>query len=56
VTGFILLVVIAVLAAWLVNKVGKRVRVNMSNKRIVGFVIIFVIVALALWGQKGGHN
>jgi phage-related holin len=56
VTGFILLIVIAFLAAWLVNKVGKRVRVNMSNKRIVGFVVVFIIVALALWGQKGVHK
>jgi len=56
VTGFILLVVVAVLAAWLVNKVGSRVRMNMSNKRMVGFVVVFIIVALALWGQKGVHK
>lgn len=55
-TGFILLVVLAFLCAWLITKVGQKVRVNISNKRMVGIMVVFIIVALALWGQKGIHK
>ncbi|MEU7898370.1 hypothetical protein AB0B45_36600 [Nonomuraea sp. NPDC049152] len=47
--GLILLVFLALLFAWALNRVRRALR--LSPVGYVGVVVVFVIVMLAVWGQ-----
>ncbi|WP_283138733.1 hypothetical protein [Rhizohabitans arisaemae] len=47
--GIILLIFLALLACWLVNKVARFFR--LPKVGYAGIIIVFVLVMLALWGQ-----
>ncbi|GAA2827711.1 hypothetical protein [Nonomuraea rubra] len=47
--GLILLVFLALLFAWLLNRVRRAIRLGPIG--YAGVVIVFVIVMLLLWGQ-----
>ncbi|MET9341466.1 MULTISPECIES: hypothetical protein [unclassified Nonomuraea] len=47
--GLILLVFLALLFAWALNRVRRALRLNPVG--YVGVVVVFVIVMLAIWGQ-----
>ncbi|GAA4577480.1 hypothetical protein [Planotetraspora kaengkrachanensis] len=49
-SGLILLVFLAFLFAWLLNKVRKFFR--LSPVAYAGVMIVFVLVMLAVWGQQ----
>lgn len=43
---------LAVLLAYLVSRALRRVGINVSRERLIGIMVVFVIVALMLWGQS----
>ncbi|MEV2266526.1 hypothetical protein [Nonomuraea africana] len=47
--GLILLVFLALLFAWALNRVRRALRLGPVG--YVGVVVVFVIVMLAIWGQ-----
>jgi hypothetical protein len=47
--GLILLVFLAFLFAWLLNKVRRALR--LGPVAYAGVMIVFIIVVLAMWGQ-----
>ncbi|MGW3351667.1 hypothetical protein ACWDA3_50935 [Nonomuraea rubra] len=47
--GLILLIFLALLFAWLLNRVRRAIRLGPVG--YAGVVIVFVIVMLLLWGQ-----
>ncbi|GAA4974525.1 high-affinity Fe2+/Pb2+ permease [Nonomuraea thailandensis] len=47
--GLILLIFLALLFAWLLNRVRRAIRLGPIG--YAGVVIVFVIVMLLLWGQ-----
>ncbi|GAA1290885.1 MULTISPECIES: hypothetical protein [Planotetraspora] len=49
-SGLILLIFLAFLFAWLLNKVRKFFR--LSPVAYAGVMIVFVLVMLAVWGQQ----
>ncbi|GII58140.1 hypothetical protein Pth03_65290 [Planotetraspora thailandica] len=49
-SGLILLIFLAFLFAWLLNKVRKFFR--LSQVAYAGVMIVFVLVMLAVWGQQ----
>jgi hypothetical protein len=49
-SGLILLIFLAFLFAWLLNKVRKFFR--LSPVTYAGVMIVFVLVMLAVWGQQ----
>ncbi|MCO5993095.1 hypothetical protein [Actinoallomurus rhizosphaericola] len=44
----------AILLAFIVSRVAKRVGLGMSRDRLIGLMVIFVIVVLMVWGQRAG--
>lgn len=51
-TGIISLAVTAALCAFCVSWVGRRIGLPVTRSTIVTTMVVFVIVALALWGQS----
>jgi hypothetical protein len=51
VTGIISLLVMASLAAFCVAWVRRRMGLGVSRSTYVAAMVIFILVALALWGQ-----
>ena len=49
-SGLILLIFLAFLFAWLLNKIRKFFR--LSPVAYAGVMIVFVLVMLAVWGQQ----
>lgn len=47
--GFVVLALLAILCAWGIGKVRKRVNMRTDRKVYAGIIVVFVIVALALW-------
>ncbi|MEU6996728.1 hypothetical protein [Nonomuraea sp. NPDC046570] len=47
--GLILLVFLALLFAWLLNRVRRAIRLGPIG--YVGVMVVFVIVMLVIWGQ-----
>ena len=47
--GLILLVFLAILAAWLLNRVRRAFRLGPVGW--TGVIVVFVIAMLAIWGQ-----
>lgn len=51
-SGLILLVFIAVLVAWLVNKFRRRLGLMTSPRAWVGAIVVVVVVVFLLWGSR----
>lgn len=51
-SGFIELAVIAVLVAWLGGKIRKRFNMATGRSFYRAVIVIFVLVALALWATR----
>lgn len=47
--GFVVLALLAILVAWGIGKIRKRVNMRTDRKVYTGIIVVFVIVALALW-------
>ena len=47
--GFVVLAVLAILVAWGIGKIRKRVNMRTDRRVYAGVIVVFVIVALALW-------
>ena len=47
-----MLVLLAILCAWIVTKVMRRIGIGMSKNNTIGLIVVFVIVVLMLWGQS----
>lgn len=47
--GFVVLAVLAILLAWGIGKIRKRVNMRTDRKVYTGIIVVFAIVALALW-------
>lgn len=52
--GFVVLALLAILVAWGIGKIRKRVNMRTDRKIYAGIIVIFVIVALALWATHRG--
>jgi hypothetical protein len=46
------LVLLAILCAWIVTKGMRRIGMGMSKNNTIGLIVVFVIVVLMLWGQS----
>jgi hypothetical protein len=52
--GFIVLALLAILVAWGIGKIRKRVNMRTDRKIYTGIIVVFAIVALALWATHRG--
>ncbi|GAB3987511.1 hypothetical protein GCM10029978_106610 [Actinoallomurus acanthiterrae] len=50
-SGVVTLALLAILVAFIVSRVAKRIGLGMSRDRVIGLMVVFVIVALMMWGQ-----
>ncbi|GAA4609149.1 hypothetical protein GCM10023195_36600 [Actinoallomurus liliacearum] len=53
-SGVVTLALLAILVAFIVSRVAKKVGLGMSRDRVIGLIVVFVIVVLMVWGQKTG--
>ncbi|GAA4634096.1 hypothetical protein GCM10023196_074270 [Actinoallomurus vinaceus] len=53
-SGVVTLALLAILLAFVVSRVAKRVGLGMSRDRVIGLMVVFVIVALMMWTQHQG--
>lgn len=51
-SGVVTLALLAILLAFIVRHVLKRMGMGMSHDRTIALMVIFVIVVLMLWGQQ----
>jgi hypothetical protein len=51
VSGVVTLALLAILVAFIVSRIAKRIGLGMSRDRVIGLMVVFVIVALMMWGQ-----
>jgi Ca2+/Na+ antiporter len=51
-SGLVTLALLAILLAFIVRRVLQRVGMGMSRDRTIALMVVFVIVALMLWGQQ----
>jgi len=49
--GLVVLALLAVLVAWGIGKGRKRFKMSNSRSLYTGIIVVFVIVALALWAS-----
>jgi hypothetical protein len=49
--GLVVLALLAILCAYLVTRVMRRVGLGMSRNNTFGLMFVFVVVVLMLWGQ-----
>ena len=55
-SGLILLVLIAALAAWGWTRVRRKMKLNVSGKHWLGPIIVIVVVVLLMWSVRtSGH-
>ncbi len=47
-----MLVLLAILCAWIVTKGMRRIGMGMSKNNTIGLMVVFVLVVLMLWGQN----
>ena len=47
--GFVVLALLAILLAWGIGKIRKRVNMRTDRRIYAGIIVVFAIVALALW-------
>lgn len=50
--GFVVLAVLAIVLAWGIGKIRKRVNMRTDRRVYAGIIVVFVIVALALWATR----
>ena len=50
-SGLITLALLAILCAFLLSRVMRRMGMNVSRNGTVGIMFVFVLVVLMLWGQ-----
>lgn len=51
-SGLVTLALLAIVAAFIVTRVMRRIGLGMSRNSTFGFMFAFVIVVLMLWGQS----
>ncbi len=51
-SGLVVLILLAILCAWIATKGMRRIGMAMSRDRTIGLMVVFVIVVLMLWGQS----
>jgi hypothetical protein len=49
--GLVMLALLAILCAYLVTRVMRRIGLGMSRNNTFGLMFVFVVVVLMLWGQ-----
>ena len=54
-TGLILLVLIAALAAWGYTRLRGKMKLSVSGKQWLGPIIVIVVVVLLMWSVHTGH-
>jgi hypothetical protein len=50
-SGLVTLALLAILCAYIVTRVMRRMGMGMSRNGTVGLMFVFVLVVLMLWGQ-----
>jgi hypothetical protein len=51
-SGLVTLALLAILAAFIVTRVMRRIGLSMSRSNTFGFMFAFVVLVLMVWGQK----
>jgi hypothetical protein len=51
-SGLVTLALLAVLAAFVVTRIMRRIGLSMSRSNTFGFIFFFVVVVLMVWGQS----
>ncbi|MDN3359894.1 hypothetical protein [Actinomadura sp. DC4] len=51
-SGLVVLALLAILAAFIVTRVMRRIGMSMSRNSTFGLMFVFVVVVLMLWGQS----
>jgi hypothetical protein len=54
-SGLILLVLIAALAAWGYTRLRGKMKLSVSGKQWLGPIIVIVVVVLLMWSVHTGH-
>jgi hypothetical protein len=50
-SGLVTLALLAILGAYVVTRIMRRIGLSMSRSSTFGFMFAFVLVVLMLWGQ-----